>query len=179
MEAVLQIFGEKIELIRYIILAIALFGAVYQDIAYFKITNKWNLFVTGTGLTVALLSGWSFLLSSLSGMLIPFTIGFLLYAFKIFGAGDVKFMMALGALMGKEWIIDCMIYSILSGGILAIILMFYRGMLWERLKYLWSYIIMSCLLKKITVYQEFDSQQKQFFPFAVAIACGSLLACWL
>ena len=72
-----------------------------------------------------------------------------------------------------------MIYSILSGGILAIILMFYRGMLWERLKYLWSYIIMSCLLKKITVYQEFDSQQKQFFPFAVAIACGSLLACWL
>ncbi len=72
-----------------------------------------------------------------------------------------------------------MIASILSGGVLALFVMLYRGILWERLRYVWNYLKMLFLMKKVSAYQVLDNKQKQFFPFAIAIACGSVLASFL
>lgn len=168
-----------IDYCRYGILAAGVCCAVYQDVRYLKIKNWLNLGILLLGGILGIIGGLERLFDSLQGFLIPFVIGILFYSLRIFGAGDVKFMMALGALMGKSWMIDCMIYSVISGGVLALLLMLYRRILLERLCYMWNYIQTSFLLRKITRYQILDNQQKQFFPFAVAIACGSILACIL
>ena len=175
----MQDLGIFFEGCRYGCLAVGLGCAVYQDIRYLKIKNRLNLFLLLAGLLLAMTGGIDKVLDSAIGMALPFAIGFILYALRIFGAGDVKFLMALGALMGSEWIINCMIASILSGGMLALFVMLYRGILWERLRYVWNYLKMLFLMKKVSAYQVLDNKQKQFFPFAIAIACGSVLASFL
>lgn len=173
----MQAYETTIALCRYGILTLGLIGALYQDIRYLKIPNRITMPLLLIGLILAAASGATCLMDHLLGIALPFAIGFVLYALRMFGAGDVKFMMALGALMGKEWIVNCMIASILCGGVLAVIVMLYRGILWERLKYAGNYFVMLFLTRKLAAYQVLDNQQKQFFPFAIAIACGSVLAC--
>ena len=173
----MQELGIFFEIWRYVFLAIGLCCAVYQDIRYLKITNRLNLSLLLVGLLLAATGGIDKLLDSVMGAALPFAIGFVFYALRIFGAGDIKFLMALGALMGKAWVIHCLLASILSGGVLALLVMLYRGILWERLRYAWNYLKMLFLTKKAVAYQVLDNKQKQFFPFAIAIACGSILAC--
>lgn len=172
----MQDLGIFFEGCRYGCLAVGLCCAVYQDIRYLKITNRLNLFLLFAGLLLATTGGIDKVLDSVMGVALPLAIGFVFYALRIFGAGDVKFLMALGALMGRAWIMDCMIASILSGGVLALFVMLYRRILWDRLRYAWSYLKMLLLMKKVSAYQVLDNKQKQFFPFAIAIACGSVLA---
>ena len=100
----MQDLGIFFEGCRYGCLAVGLCCAVYQDIRYLKITNRLNLFLLLAGLLLATTGGIDKVLDSVTGMVLPLAIGFVFYALRIFGAGDVKFLMALGALMGRAWI---------------------------------------------------------------------------
>lgn len=171
----MEIFGEGTKIIQLVILGAALICGLYQDVRYLKISNKLNVMIAIMGLILALFSGRTMLLSSLAGIAVPFVIGFVLFALRLFGAGDVKFFMALGALMGYEWILKCMIYSVFFGAAMAIVLMIVRGIFLERMRYMWNYLKSIFLTRKIREYQVMEDKKKQFFPFAIAICCGSLL----
>lgn len=170
---------EFVEIARYGVLTIGLTCALYQDVHFLKIKNNLNLTIAISGFILAGFSGSQVFISHVLGFVLPFVICIIFFAFRMLGAADIKLYMALGALMGIEWIIKCMIYSVLSGGVIALGVMFYRGIFVERIKYVWNYFKMLILLKKLLPYQDLNAQGKHFFPFAIAIICGSILACFL
>src|SRR5262249_44988714 len=87
--------------VEVILLTLVLGAAVY-DVRYRRIPN----WITASGVLAGLLLNafldptWSGLLFGLKGMALGFGIYFALYALHAMGAGDVKLMAAVGALVG-------------------------------------------------------------------------------
>ncbi len=168
------------EVLRYVVLFSGLLLACWQDIRYRRISKTLTIPIMICGLLLALPDGWLALQGRFIAVLLPFLLGLPLFALRILGAGDIKLLMALGALMGREWLLHCLLYTVFWGGILALLLMLKRGILLNRLSYFFSYCYKTLLLCRFTPYQAWDDdtkQGKQFFPFALAIALGSLSAC--
>lgn len=101
-------------------LVVVLAIAAVSDIRAHRIPN-W-LTLTGTILGLighAWLGGWPGLIGSLEGIGIA---GLLLlpYAVRGLGAGDVKLLAAVGALMGPAFLLWTLLGTILAGGLLAL-----------------------------------------------------------
>jgi prepilin peptidase CpaA len=96
------------------------------DLKYRKIPNWLTLTTLGFGLTGHALSGlWSGLdalggcLTGLALLVIPFATGGI-------GGGDVKLLMALGALLGVHRVFWVFIYAGIAGGIFSLLALVYR-----------------------------------------------------
>ena len=120
--------------IEIVLLAVLLVAAVY-DVRYRRIPN-WTT-VTGVVLGLALnaflrspADAWfSFagLLFALRGLGLAFGVYFVLYLIRAMGAGDVKLMAAVGALVGwQDWLGIFFVTAIL-GGVMGTILIVSRG----------------------------------------------------
>jgi prepilin peptidase CpaA len=70
---------------------------------------------------------------SLAGLAVAFGIYVALYALRAMGAGDVKLMAAIGALVGWERWFGIFFITALIGGAMAIILVVFRGRLKKTL----------------------------------------------
>ncbi len=66
------------------------------------------------------------LLSSLEGMAAALPL-LLLYAARAFGAGDVKLLMAVGALMGPRFLLWTLLGAVCAAGLLALVLVLRRS----------------------------------------------------
>jgi prepilin peptidase CpaA len=110
---------------------VMLLAAALFDIMYRRIPN-W-ITVTGgvLGLAMNTLIGppEAGFLFSVVGLLVGFTVYAVLYALRAMGAGDVKLMAAIGALMGWERWFGIFFITALIGGIMALILVISRGRL--------------------------------------------------
>src|ERR1700693_5394870 len=114
------------QIVLVLLVAIA---AVY-DIRFRRIPN-W-LVLTGLGLGVGLntfLFEWRGARSSLLGIGLAFLIYFPLYLLRGMGAGDVKLMAAIGAIVGAANWLGIFIITALLGGVVAMILLLARGRL--------------------------------------------------
>src|ERR1700674_497728 len=105
------------------------FTAAVSDVRYRRIPN-W-LSVSGAALGIGLNSivyrGLPGIVFALEGMALGFSVYFVLYALHAMGAGDVKLMAAVGALVGwQDWLVVFFVAAIL-GGILALIVVARRG----------------------------------------------------
>ncbi|HTS61768.1 MAG TPA: A24 family peptidase [Candidatus Acidoferrales bacterium] len=118
-------------------MAIVLGAAVY-DVRYRRIPN-W-LTLSGVVLGVLLnaflyptgsgsIFGVTGVLFALKGMLLGFAVYLLLYVLRAMGAGDVKLMAAVGAIVGWEDWFGIFILTALIGGMMSIILVVARGRL--------------------------------------------------
>jgi prepilin peptidase CpaA len=109
------------------LLIVALAAAVY-DVRYRRIPNWVSVGGIALGLLANTLThGISGLLFSLGGFALGFGLYFVLYVIHAMGAGDVKLMGAIGALVGwKNWVAVFVIAAIL-GGIMAMILIVARN----------------------------------------------------
>lgn len=105
-----------------LILAALTAGFFWQTVRAGLMGPVW--FVTGAGIPVLLL--W------------------ILYSFRMIGAGDVKLLAAMGGLLGPGRIWPCMFWALLAGGVYALIKGFQNRNLRERLlyfqAYLWNYL---------------------------------------
>jgi len=114
--------------VEALLLAVVLGAAVY-DVRYRRIPNWLSLsgVLFGLALNTFLYQGWPGLRLSLMGLGMGFGVYFLLYALRAMGAGDVKLMAAVGALVGwRDWFGTFLVTAII-GGAMALILVAARG----------------------------------------------------
>jgi len=119
--------------IDIVLLAVLLVAAVY-DVRFRRIPN-W-ITVTGVALGIALnafLFGTQGLWFSLRGLGLAFGVYIVLYVIRAMGAGDVKLMAAVGAMVGwHDWFAIFFITAIL-GGVMGGILIVSRGRIGKTL----------------------------------------------
>lgn len=161
----------------------------FFDLKERKIPNK----ITFTGILIGILfniitGGWMGLLQSLLGMFAGLAIFFLPFVMGGMGAGDVKLMGAIGALMGWQFSLMTALYSALVGGVMVIIHLFYTGKLRETIKKM-LYSLINLLLQFVSrlgynetvfkVHKKFSKNgqdyKKIYIPYGVAIAGGAVL----
>ena len=113
-----------------ILLPLIIIAAIY-DLRYRRIPNWLTLsgVVAGLAMNAVLDPIWPGIAFSLKGLGIGFGVYFLLYAIRAMGAGDVKLMAAVGAVVGwQNWFAIFIVTAVL-GGVLAIIFSLLKGRL--------------------------------------------------
>jgi prepilin peptidase CpaA len=114
-----------------LLMALVLGAAVY-DVRYRRIPNWLNLLgiLAGIGMNTFLSfdgpDRWSGLITSLEGMALGFGVYFLLYMLRAMGAGDVKLMAAVGAVVGPGTWFGIFIVTAIVGGVMAMLLILVR-----------------------------------------------------
>lgn len=159
-------------LIKIMICTVFLILINITDIKGYKIKNKVVLPAIIMGLVYGLIC--SSFLDSLYGMLIPLVL-FPLYALKMLGAGDVKALCAIGAVVGFKLSVMTMLLTFVSGGVIALGFMLFNKNFVERFQNLFNYLKMSFITKKIDKYN-YGGSEKSYFRFSFAITTGTILA---
>lgn len=157
-----------------IVLITILLISIYTDIKDRKILNSVTIpsiifavfyFLITQGVDGFFFSGKGFLVG-LGLLIIPFMLGGM-------GAGDVKLLAAIGALMGTSFVFYSFIYTALIGGLIALVLLIKQKGFVNLIKAFYYSIILfrsnlgSMLLGK-------DKQSSISFPYGVAIVLGTL-----
>ncbi len=122
-------------IVLQIVLALVAFVAAVYDYRFRRIPNWLTLsgvllgLVLNSFLNVTQLSWYSGYnwRSALAGMGLAFAVYFPLYLLRGMGAGDVKLMAAIGAIVGpSNWFAIFLLSSIL-GGLVAVVLLLWKG----------------------------------------------------
>lgn len=80
------------------------------------------------------------ILSFLGGIAVPFALSYVLFLFRMIGAGDIKLLMALGSVAGFPLNAKLMLWAVICGGIISAVIMWRRTGFMPRLTYLISYV---------------------------------------
>ncbi len=107
-------------LLKAVLLCVVLAAAVY-DARYRKIPNWLSLsgLILGLGLNI-LLGGWKGLEAAALGLGLALLIYLPLYLIRGMGAGDVKLMAAIGAIVGPHDWLGIFLTTALAGGIISL-----------------------------------------------------------
>lgn len=159
-------------LIKIVVCAVFLVLINITDIKGYKIKNKFVLPTIIVGLTVALISNT--FTDSIFGMLIPLVL-FPLYALKMLGAGDIKALCAIGAVLGVKLSIETLLFTFVSGGVIALVFMLVNKNFIERFKNLFNYFKVCYLARKVLNY-DYGGKTNSYFRFSYAITAGTMLA---
>lgn len=117
-----------------ILVAVIVLVAAATDLRSRRIPNWLTLSGICAGLALnGAISGWSGVWTSFTGLLLGFGAYFALYALHAMGAGDVKLMAAVGAIVGPSNWFSVFLASAVAGGVLAVILMIRKGRVRETL----------------------------------------------
>jgi prepilin peptidase CpaA len=116
--------------VNVILVAMILTAAVY-DILYRRIPNWLTIpgVLAGVALNSFLYQGWPGLRLSLLGLAVGFGSYFILYLLRAMGAGDVKLMAAIGAMVGLGDWFGIFIITAIIGGFAGLALVTLRGRL--------------------------------------------------
>lgn len=160
---------------RMVVLGIATI-ALIMDLKYFRVSNEWILLsiFLGTIMNVAQ-SGFAGLLQSLQGFFVPVLILFGLFYFHMIGTGDIKLFGAIGIFIGPVRILYCMVYAFLFGAMLSAVILLYTGNLYERMRYLFRYIMHVYRTKEVKPYMKKGIQRPENFHFTVPILMSVML----
>ena len=111
--------------------------------------------------------GWQVLLWSATGLAVGFACLFPFYLFGGFGAGDVKFLAAIGALEGAAFVLWTMAYAALIGGIMAFAVIIWKGVFWKTVKG-----CVHLVRHPFRASKELDASPRIVLPYGLAIAVG-------
>lgn len=171
------------------LLLVLILTSGFCDLKDRKIPNK----ITFTGILIGIFfnmftGGWVGLLQGGLGLFAGLAIFFLPFVMGGMGAGDVKLMGAIGALMGWKFSVITALYSTIVGGMMVLIYLLYTGKLRETLKKM-LYALINFLLQfairlgyNEAVYKAHEKFSKNgheykkiYIPYGVAIAGGAVL----
>lgn len=123
-------------------------------------------YIGTSGMEGFLYSGRGFLVG-LGLLLIPYLLGGM-------GAGDVKLMAAIGALMGASFVFYSFIYTALIGGIIAIVLIIKkRGIIYPLKSLFFNLTFFRSNLGSIIIPDKEQKHSSISFPYGVAIVLGT------
>ncbi len=98
------------------------------------------------------------------------------------GAGDVKALAALGAWLGGWQTLYLFFYMALSGVLLVIVILWWRGALWSRITRGWVFLLGGVLLRPPAGARGAPAPaapgKPDVVPYAVAMAMGMAIICW-
>ncbi|MGD9498403.1 MAG: prepilin peptidase [Armatimonadota bacterium] len=149
--------------------------AVWTDIRWGKVLNAVTVPFAALGLVLNTVGGgWDGLLLSIGGV----GMGFVLWlasrlAGRILGGGDIKLLMALGALLGPVFVLWTFVVGALLGGILAITLALRRGRLQSALRQMAAGVYARAAVAAPMEIGEGSGELR--LPYAVALSAGAWL----
>lgn len=106
--------------------------------------------------------GFDGLLASLAGLSLGLAVLLPFYALRAIGAGDVKLLAGLGAVLGPNVLVSVAVYAALAGGVISAVLLLRSGRLLN-------------VLNEVFVLHRPPTRGGQTAPYGVAIASGTLL----
>jgi prepilin peptidase CpaA len=116
------------------LITLILVAAVY-DVLYRRIPNWLTAggVIAGIALNSFIYRGWPGLRLSLAGLTVGFAVYFILYSLRAMGAGDVKLMAAVGALVGMGDWFGIFLITAIVGGVAGLAMVARRGRLKKTL----------------------------------------------
>ena len=165
----------------FIFLAGILIIAAIIDLYLHKIPN----FLTYPTIIIALLynsmyHGLNGLLFSITGLLVGMAVLGIFYIFGAMGAGDVKLMGAVGAVLGPKNVLNAFLFTGIIGVVYALIIILFR---FEASKTLLKRIIVT--LKTLLFTGNFipipavEDEKPPKLCYGIAIAIGAIITIWL
>jgi prepilin peptidase CpaA len=150
-----------------------LFLICATDTLYSKIPNAFNALLAVAGFIFNYKSGglpgagWAMLglLTGLGLFLIPFLLGGM-------GAGDVKALAALGALLGPKIVLQVFLYTAIIGGGMGLLHYLFARSLWEKCRTLINAFRAGGLSFSPWDIPRGPETERLRFPYAAAIALG-------
>ncbi len=160
-------------------LAIALWIA-WGDLRTYRIPNYLTLGTALAGLAFqAYFHGLNGLGSGFMGLGLGFFLLFPVYLLGGMGAGDVKALAALGTWLGPALTLTLFFYMALAGGLMAIGVLLYKGLLWAKLRQYWAYLVSWVLFRPTGLTAgPAPKAEVQGIPYGVAIALGMVTLFW-
>ena len=164
----------------YFLIGILIIAAII-DISLHKIPN----FLTFPTIIIALLynfiyHGFNGDLFSIAGLLVGMISLGILYIFGAMGAGDVKLMGAVGAVLGPKTVLNAFLFTGIIGGIYAVVIILFR---FEASKKLLNRIMVT--LRALLSTGNFipipagEDEKPPNLCYGIAIALGALITIWL
>lgn len=148
----------------------------YTDCRYNKIPNIINatLATVGIAFNIYIATDTSGALYSLAGLTLGVALLFLPYLAGGFGAGDVKALGALGALLGPYATLHVFAYMGIIGGVLALLYSLFSGRSWNKLSHSLQSITASFVRQEPKEQATEDTHDNTLvrFPYATAITMG-------
>jgi prepilin peptidase CpaA len=147
--------------------------ATVVDIRTRRIPNELTVTLTGAGVALAAmgLSGVS-VWGSIAGFVVGFALMIPGHLLGATGAGDVKLMAAVGAVVGPSTVVTAFLFTAIAGGVLAVIISMRRGRLAATIAGTGRLIATSSDAQA----QIRSAPQAHRFAYGPAIAIGSVLA---
>lgn len=163
-----------------ILLLIVVAGtAIVTDIRSCRIPNALCLtgILVGSLAHLALGGASALLVEGLGGLLTAGLVLLPLYALGGMAAGDVKLMAAIGCIVGLPFSILAALFSLISGTLLGLAYLALRGGAAEiRDRYWFALRVFVRTLRLALPEAAPDAPSQSRFPYAIAIATGSLVA---
>jgi len=157
----------------YLSLPILFAFACYGEVKQHRIPNWLTVAGMILGLGAAFIEGWfdglwySFLgLLIGGGVFLPFCL------MGVVGGGDMKLMAAVGAVVGYPLILGCLTDTCMAGGVLALGIMAWNGILLTTLSNAFKVIFGMPRPKK-------GMSKPPMVPYGIAIAAGTLYAIFI
>jgi prepilin peptidase CpaA len=148
---------------------------MYSDLRWRKIPNCLTLPAIALGFVLNFLgNSWNGLIFAFFGVLLGMGLLMLPYLLGGMGGGDVKFMGALGALLGSYAILNVFLYTTLVGGAIAIVVAIANKSLVETFKKIW--LLLKCIfLFRAPLAGAGLFKKSIAIPYGLAIGAGTLL----
>ena len=116
---------------------------------------------------------------SIAGLLVGSAVFLPFYLLKGMGAGDIKLMGAVGALVGLKAVIPAIVFTALAGGIYVLVLIFFhpralKGLIFGIVPMLKTLLITGQLILPSL----FEKGKKPQVRYGIAIAAGTMFSHW-
>lgn len=149
----------------------------WGDLKTHRIPNYLTMGAALAGLAYGLIfHGWTGLADGFLGMLLGFGLLLAPYLMGGMGAGDVKALAALGAWLGPRVTFYLFLYMGIAGGVIALAVLCWKGLLWSKLRQGWGLLINLILCRPCGLGPEaIPSPKIEGIPYGVAMALGMVV----
>jgi prepilin peptidase CpaA len=154
------------------VLALGLGAAVFTDVRTRRIPNWLTGAIVGAAFGLAFGGGPVTPMRALLGLVVGLALMLPGHVIGATGAGDVKLMAAVGAVVGPDVIFRAFLYSAVAGGVLAVVVAVRRGRLGTTLKATTNLVTQPVHAKRAIE----ASDRANRFAYGPAIAVGTFFS---